>query len=494
MDKTIIILPNNLGDVIMTLPLLQGLKEQNPERNVTFFVEEGYDGGLVESPFCDHIFRFIRKEIKKQLNDAAWENGCEQLQWIINQVRENIELPCEVINLSQHDYTSYLTALLHGTKTVGRRFLAEGNHSLPDKWSQYLYAIPFARQCNKLHATDVYCRIAGVNPGKQNRRIVLSVSEKDNAMRFLQQRGVSSLEERTIVFQPGAAYASKRWPPEHFIMLGNLLTGEGYRIVITGAPAEKELAQQIAAGIQGNIVVTAGDCSFRKTIALLDSMKCVISGDTATMHAAAALGKKVVALFGPTSPVETGPYGEGHIIVAGTCPKRPCFNAVCNDHRCMRSIPPELVFKCVKEEVSVNSEAGVFETSVTGGGYKLKSAGSAYYQPVTADFVQAVFEENDAGGITVDDNDRNESQLFCAVCSQMENTLEQYLLTRNSVLLSRYEQYRSSLAGKTGVTAFWSALLNIRLNSIPLLDPAKGVMGSIDAIKQTRQLISREIA
>lgn len=491
MRKSVVILPNNLGDVIMTLPVLQGLKTRDRDRVIIFFVEEGYEGGLLNSPFCDHVFRFRRKEIKKYLLEPRWHHGLTLLRDTIHTFRGDDSSEIDIVNLSQHDYTSYLTTLLKGDRASGRRFLPEGNHALPDAWSQYLYTIPFARRCNSMHATDVYCRIAGVHAGADEKRIILSSEECDRAAQFLETSGISLSGEKIVVLQPGAAFASKRWPPERFIALGKMLVNAGFRIVVTGAPAEHECAIGIAREIDSRVVVVAGHCSFRETIALLHHARCVVTGDTAIMHAAAALCRKVVALFGPTSPVETGPYGNGHRVIGGTCPHRPCFRAVCDDHQCMRSITPEVVYRCVREETPVDAVKNVYTTRLESGGYFLEGAAGAYYDTAVAGLVRSVFDEQYTGKADVDEEDRNRTLTFCGMCTEMEAELQGFLQSRQSAFLHNYEKRRAAATQIGGIAAFWTALLNIRLNSVPLLDPLEGIKESKAVVGQTRRQIMK---
>jgi heptosyltransferase-1 len=346
MNKTLVILPNNLGDVIMALPVLEGLKKKDPDTHLTFFVEEGFEAGLVNSLFCDRIFRFNRKAIRDHALNADWRRATVFLKETVQVLAD--ERIDKVINLSQHPYTSYLTTLLACANSVGRHYLRDGNHALGDPWSQYLYAIPFARACNGLHATDVYCRIAGVVSPPSRTVIHLDDDEQSRAQAFLAANGLRPGAEPIMVLQPGAAYGAKRWPLEHFAVLGSKLALDGSRIIVTGAPAEQELALALGARIGNRALVTAGKVTFRETMAFLPFVSGCVTGDTAIMHAAAGLDLKVYALFGPTNPVETGPYGEGHHVFFGRCAKRPCFCMDCKNTFCMKSIGPDLVYSTIK--------------------------------------------------------------------------------------------------------------------------------------------------
>jgi heptosyltransferase-1 len=114
MKKILIILPNNLGDVIMALPVLAGLKTEDPSCHITFFVEEGFGGGLANSEFCDRIFHFPRKSIRDLTRSSDWQDGIKKLSDLISELKaEQFSL---VLNLSQHSYTHYITSILDSSE------------------------------------------------------------------------------------------------------------------------------------------------------------------------------------------------------------------------------------------------------------------------------------------------------------------------------------------------------------------------------------------
>ncbi len=494
MQRLLIILPNNLGDVIMALPVLGALKRHKPGVEISFFVEEGYEAALIGSCFCDRIIKFPRKSIKTDVRTSNWTRAKTTLQSLINEIKE-LRFD-EVVNLSQHPYVSFIVSLINAHDTKGRRFLREGTHSLPDHWSQYLYAVAYGREYNSLHATDIYCRISNVRQGYHSTTINIIPKEKNSAAQWLAEQGCTG-NEKTAVFQPGAAWASKRWPYDAFIALGKLLCREGYRIVITGAPSEKQIASVITEALKDNAIMAAGRLTFRETIAVLPFMKFVVCGDTALMHAAAALGVKVYAIFGPTNPVETGPYGEGHVVLAGKCPKRPCFSLVCNNHHCMRSITPETVFGCIKGKRIADGNVDVFTTDFSGGVYNIihcQKHRSGYFDVEGAAVTRRAFEPENAPAIS--DNKSEHyilSEIFAGKCREMASMLELFLKDNNRDHISAFERLRAESAASGGIVSFWSALLNIRLNGIPLLDPLSGVSSSIEQCLFTANQILRAL-
>ena len=202
-----------------------------------------------------------------------------------------------------------------------------------------------------------------------------------------------------MLFQAGAAFASKRWPVENFIKLGSRLVSDGWQIVITGAPSEKDCAMGIQQGIGQNCIVAAGETTFRQSLAICSLAAGCVTGDTAQMHAAAGFNVLTYAIFGPTNPVETGPYGNGHFVFSAHCPSRPCFKTECKTGICMRSVLPETIYACIKDNNPGDSpRCDIYKTVVEkNSDYRLialsKNAWS-FFNPVDAYLTRCVFEKN----------------------------------------------------------------------------------------------------
>ena len=167
---------------------------------------------------------------------------------------------------------------------------------------------------------------------------------------FLSQHG---LKDTVLVgFNPGATYGeAKCWPSERFVELGRRLREEyGAFILIFGSsrPQEKALNATIAQGIGEGCLNLSGETSLLQLAALLRQCQVLVTNDTGTMHVAAAVGTRVVAIFGPTDPRTTSPLGEGHVVIRKKVPCSPCLKRVCPlDHRCMDLIEVEEIYHTV---------------------------------------------------------------------------------------------------------------------------------------------------
>jgi hypothetical protein len=115
-----------------------------------------------------------------------------------------------------------------------------------------------------------------------------------------------------VVVHPGAAYRSRRWPPDRFAAVARRLRADGYDVVVTGGPDEVELAEQVAglAGLPAQAVL-AGRTGLGELAAQVAGARLVLCGDTGIAHLATAFGTPSVLLFGPMPPERWGPPRDG---------------------------------------------------------------------------------------------------------------------------------------------------------------------------------------
>jgi heptosyltransferase I len=121
---------------------------------------------------------------------------------------------------------------------------------------------------------------------------------------------------------------------------------------IIGGPTDRRIAERMLSLMQKPAANLAGTVPVGLLPALLQSAALLVTNDSGPMHVAAALGTPVVALFGPTSPIRTGPYGAGHVVLEQKLPCRPCFSRRCVnavEHECLTSITPDQVVTAVRE-------------------------------------------------------------------------------------------------------------------------------------------------
>ncbi len=497
--KVLFILPNNLGDVIMGLPAVSSYKKKYPETEINFLVEQGFEPGIENCPDIRSIIEFPRKPIRDQLTGDSPLEGVDTISGFISGIRE--EAYETVVNLFQHDYMASMIPLMRPSEIRGKTYNSEGVFSMPDIWTRYLFSVPFKRDGNSLHASDIYRRISGSSEYPGESRIHIKDSEASSACNFLKEAGVNT-DKRIAVLQSGSAYMSKQWPRDHFVVLANRLISDGWEVVLTGAPSESDTAEYIAERSGSGAVSAAGSLSFRESMALLRFADACVSGDTAVMHAASGLGVRCYALFGPTNPVETGPYGDGHFILISDSECSQCFNVLCTyhggDNKCLSGISPDDVYSVIRGEGSrVSHGVSVYRTGFNEQrDYELRGVNTdkSLYDSAAAVINQGICTEGEFQ-IEFPEERTWEIERFVKACKSSRSILAELLKIPDQSLFEKYKASVSEIAGIGGMTEFVYALLNFGLDSVGMIDPVKGLQGSVsvfdDMIDRTERLLRR---
>lgn len=118
-------------------------------------------------------------------------------------------------------------------------------------------------------------------------------------------------------------------------------------MILTGGAAGP--LERIRALMTTEAVNLGGRTTLRELACLYRQADLVVTTDSGPMHLAAGVGTPVVALFGPTNPGRTGPYGAGHRVIRRGLECMPCFRKRCETGNCMREITVEEVFTATKE-------------------------------------------------------------------------------------------------------------------------------------------------
>lgn len=145
---------------------------------------------------------------------------------------------------------------------------------------------------------------------------------------------------------PGAEFGpAKRWPAAAFREVMERISARAdCRWVVFGAATDRAAADEICAGFSGKVQNLAGTTSLSQLIERLRSVHLLLTNDTGTMHLADYLGVPLVAVFGSTEPLLTGPRGERSVVLRQHVECSPCFLRECPiDFRCMRAVSPEMV-------------------------------------------------------------------------------------------------------------------------------------------------------
>ena len=156
-----------------------------------------------------------------------------------------------------------------------------------------------------------------------------------------------------IAINPGGNWLPKRWPKENWAILADKLLGElSARVIITGSQHDVPLAREIESLMRQRCVCACGAFNLKQFGALCRRLHLFITADSGPLHIANCLGtRKIIALFGPTHPLITGPYPQKNVVILQKnigC-EIPCYKQDCSDHRCMKALTVEDVVRAARK-------------------------------------------------------------------------------------------------------------------------------------------------
>ena len=340
--KILILKPSSLGDVIQALPVLRLLKSHFRDAQIFWWIDSALAPLIEDDPDLAGIVRFERKRWKSPLH---WPEAIRSVRWMREQ---QFDL---VIDLQCLARSGAFAWLANGKFLVGLDEVREG--------ARGFYDVAVPRKSFHTHAVDWYLSVPpqlGV-PVHNNFQWIPPRPQIAEAVKNSFNSKLKIQNSKLIVLQPGARWNNKRWPVENFSALVKLLAQKfpDARFTILGSKEDKPLGDKISAVEPNRILNLCGATSLPEMVEWIRLCDFMITNDTGPMHVAAALGKPLVALFGPTEPRRTGPYGQLQNVLQIQLPCEPCMKSRCtwkNPMECLTAISPQTVFERAKSLIS----------------------------------------------------------------------------------------------------------------------------------------------
>jgi lipopolysaccharide heptosyltransferase II len=331
--KILILKPSSLGDVVQALPVLRLLKRHLPASEIFWWIDSALAPLLEGDSDLTGIVRFERK---RWAAPRHWPEMFRSIRWMREQ---NFDW---VIDLQCLARSGAFAWLANGQFLIGLDEVREG--------ARGFYDVAIRRASFHTHAVDWYLAVLprlGV-PVHKNFQWLPERPAIAAAIKSKWQTDGA----RWIAIQPGARWENKRWPVEFFAELVRLLAKKfpGARFAVLGTAEDKSLGETIARAEAQRCLNLCGQTSLLEMIEWLRRCELMITNDTGPMHVAAALSKPLVALFGPTEPRRTGPYGQLENVLRIDLPCSPCLKSHCTYEKpdeCLKAISPATVFECV---------------------------------------------------------------------------------------------------------------------------------------------------
>ena len=310
--KILVIKPSSLGDVVHVFPALEILRRHFPGHTLDFVINPAFAGILDLSPFpvSKKIF-FNRKKL------GSFTAFLPELLALVKEIRSSkYDLVVDFQGLFRSGFLSW----------CARSAFRAGFARPRERSAALFYSRKFSVDPRR-HAVERYAALAamicGCTPAVPELEIPLVEPGPEIS---------AALPEHFIVLVPGARWETKVFPPSFFASVLREVQKEFPQIrgVVAGAASDAPLAAAIVKELPGTVDLT-GKTSLLQLAGVMQRAMAVLTNDSGPMHVAALVETQVFALFGPTRPERTGPYGRKHRICR--CEGLPCLG--CMKRKCV---------------------------------------------------------------------------------------------------------------------------------------------------------------
>jgi len=322
MNKILFITLSNIGDVILTLPVLDSLREKFPEAKITVMV------GLRPKELFEN---------NPNINSVIVYNKYSKL-------KEKIKLFCK-LKQERFDMLVDLRNSFFGV-------------FLPVKYKTSFFSV-ISKDIKHMKERHLY-KIKNLNVPVHSVNIPLYISPRDEEYinEILKENGITD-KDKIVIVSCGARSHIKRWPQDKFIdLISNLIEEFKARVILVGDKDDIPIAKYIVQHSRFPLIDLSGKTSIMQLGCLLKKAGCVITNDSAVLHLASYLNIPIVAIFGPTCELKYGPWSEIHSVIKKNIFCRPCEKAQCKfgTLQCIQLIKVEDVLRQVRKILVHSSE------------------------------------------------------------------------------------------------------------------------------------------
>ena len=334
MKRILIIKPSSMGDVVHAMPAVHALLASDPGLTADWLIKPAYVELLDYVPGIGRriLFRPPWRELVRELRGECYD---------------------AVIDL-QGLFRSALAGLIARGPLYGparpREFPA-----------RFCYRRGLHYPENLRHAIEKNCAMvrefSGLDRIPPYYRLPIVEEYSRRAEKLLDEAGLKGCP--FIAVAPGTRWTTKQWPPEFFAAcVEKIAAGHpDRRFVLLGSPAEADLCRQVREQT-GHLPLTdlAGRTSPGVLTEVIRRADLLLCNDSGPMHLAAAAGTPVTALFGPTDPARTGPYGDNCRVIRPELECIGCLRKTCPSEKCHRAVAPQQIADSVMEQLKEREE------------------------------------------------------------------------------------------------------------------------------------------
>ena len=339
---------NWIGDAVMSVPALRELRRIFPGDQITLHTRSWAYGLFRDADFIDELVTF------------------DKHRWKIKDIYDNsrflrddgYELAVLLPNSFESAITSYLSRIPRrfGYNKDARGLLLTDPIAVPE-WK------------NRRHEVFYYLGLVSEVEKRVLGRDTVSMALPDTTLNVSDERKMAAreillaagadLSKKTVALGVGSTNSrAKRWPAERYARLNDMLRrGIDVNVILVGAENEKDVSAAVSRLCNTPPIDLTGKTDLGEAVALLSAVDLLVSNDMGLAHIAPAVGTEAIAIFGPTNPETTRPFGENAEVIRKEVECSPCMLRDCPiDHRCMTRISVEEVFELAQEHLMQSRE------------------------------------------------------------------------------------------------------------------------------------------
>ncbi|MEI7591069.1 MAG: lipopolysaccharide heptosyltransferase II [Deltaproteobacteria bacterium] len=343
MKKILIVKLSAIGDVVHTLPVCASIRKKFPSAEISWIVEEMASDLLVGNPNIDKVIISPRRSVIAEFKRGHFLLAYRLTKDFLRQIRQmgTYDIAIDIHGLLK---SALIMFFIKAKRKIGYNSMQE--------FSGLFYNEKIFEDMSK-HAVDRYLDFAtylGVGSIMPDFFIPASAETKATAKNILERNGIKD-GEQFVVISPTALWETKLWQNEQFALLADMIiTKLGMKVVLTGSYSH-ECVEIENMSVKNKIINLAGQTTLLELAEICRQAKVVVSTDSGAMHIASAVGVPIIAIFGPTDPKLTGPYGKNSVVIKSSVACSPCLKKKCSDKKCMKEISAERVFFAIRDEI-----------------------------------------------------------------------------------------------------------------------------------------------
>jgi heptosyltransferase I len=298
-----------MGDVLHAMPAVTALRELHPDWMIGWAIDPAWSELLeAETKVHNAAWRFAGRGLQRPLVDVWSEvrsREWRQRPFALRTTRDISALRRE-LRADRYDVCVDMQGAIRSA-VVGRMAAAKvfaGPAEPREAPAAWLYGRKI--KLSATHVVEQGCELLGAAVGETLRPAKVSLPVEEAAERWCDGL-VTQVGEQFVVVAPTAGWGAKQWPAERYGALAAELGRAGFRTLVNASNVDDSVCKRVVETSGGAAMLVP--CSLGKMISLLRRAELVIAGDTGPLHLAAALGRPVVGLYGPTDPARNGPFG-----------------------------------------------------------------------------------------------------------------------------------------------------------------------------------------